>query len=116
MNASLQAVANVARVLKAGRGRVLVRDYAEGDLAQLRLSGPTRNQRLSHNFYVRSDGTQAYYFSKVSFPAAHCLLCCLQQALTVVQSVRLRLFACSLVQQGCLLGIGSELDTYSALC
>ncbi|KAL0034409.1 hypothetical protein WJX79_000775 [Trebouxia sp. C0005] len=60
------AVANVARVLKAGRGRVLVRDYAEGDLAQLRLSGPTRNQRLSHNFYVRSDGTQAYYFSKES--------------------------------------------------
>ncbi|KAL0024741.1 hypothetical protein WJX77_012493 [Trebouxia sp. C0004] len=60
------AVANVARVLKAGTGRVLVRDYAEGDLAQLRLSGPTRNQRLSHNFYVRSDGTQAYYFSKES--------------------------------------------------
>ena len=52
-------MANVARVLKVGRGRVLVRDYAEGDLAQLRLSGPTRKQRLSHNFYVRSDGTQA---------------------------------------------------------
>ena len=63
---SVQAVANVARVLKAGTGRVLVRDYAEGDLAQLRLSESTRTQRLSHNFYVRSDGTQAYYFSKVS--------------------------------------------------
>ena len=64
----MQAVANVARVLKPGTGRVLVRDYAEGDLAQLRLAGPTRNQRLSHNFYVRSDGTQAYYFTQVLPP------------------------------------------------
>ncbi len=89
MNASLQAVANVARVLKPGMGRVLVRDYAEGDLAQLRLSGPTRKQRLSHNFYVRSDGTQAYYFSKVSLPAAWCFLCCIRQAVTGIQSIRL---------------------------
>lgn len=65
MGASLQAVANVASVLNPGKGRVLVRDYAEGDLAQLRLAGPTRKQRLSHNFYVRSDGTQAYYFTQV---------------------------------------------------
>lgn len=64
-------MANVAAVLKPGRGRVLVRDYAEGDLAQLRLAGPTRNQRISENFYVRSDGTQAYYFSQVLLPTGH---------------------------------------------
>lgn len=67
----MQAVANVARILKPGQGRVVVRDYAEGDLAQQRLSGPKRKQRLAHNFYVRSDGTQAYYFSKVL------MLCCI---------------------------------------
>ena len=63
--ASLQAVTNVASVLKPGSGRVLVRDYAEGDLAQLRLAGPTRHQHISYNFYARSDGTQAYYFTQV---------------------------------------------------
>lgn len=61
----MQAIANVAAVLKPGSGQVLVRDYAEGDLAQLRLAGPSRSQRLSENFYVRSDGTRAYYFTKV---------------------------------------------------
>ena len=61
----MQAVANVAAVLQPGTGCVLVRDYAEGDLAQLRLAGPSRSQRLSENFYVRSDGTRAYYFTKV---------------------------------------------------
>ena len=65
-------MATVAQVLKPGKGRVLVRDYAEGDLAQLRLSGPTRSQRLAHNFYVRSDGTQAYYFSKVCTRTCTC--------------------------------------------
>ena len=32
-----QALRNVASVLKPGSGRVLFRDYAEGDLAQTRL-------------------------------------------------------------------------------
>lgn len=63
--ASLQAIVNVATALKPGSGRVLVRDYAEGDLAQLRLAGPTRHQRISDNFFARSDGTQAYYFTQV---------------------------------------------------
>ena len=72
MGVSLQAVANVARALKPGAGQVLVRDYAEGDLAQLRLGGPNRNQCLSHNFYVRKDGTQAYYFSQVEEGAPTC--------------------------------------------
>lgn len=73
--ASLQAVANIARVLKPGSGRVLVRDYAEGDLAQLRLDGPTRHQRISENFFARSDGTQAYYFTQVLLQIGHPALC-----------------------------------------
>lgn len=73
--ASLQAVANVARALKPGSGRVLVRDYAEGDLAQLRLDGPTRRQRISENFFARSDGTQAYYFTQVLLQTIHLALC-----------------------------------------
>ena len=73
--ASLQAVANVARTLKPGLGRVLVRDYAEGDLAQLRLDGPTRHQRISKNFFARSDGTQAYYFTQVLLQIGHLAVC-----------------------------------------
>lgn len=72
--ASLQAVANVARALKPGSGRVLVRDYADGDLAQLRLAGPTRHQRISENFFARSDGTQAYFFTQVLLQSGHCCL------------------------------------------
>lgn len=56
---------NIGRTLKVGVGRVLVRDYAEGDLAQARLSKPTRQQQLGDNFFVRGDGTRAFYFSEV---------------------------------------------------
>ncbi|GAU47956.1 hypothetical protein TSUD_06900 [Trifolium subterraneum] len=42
-------------------GYVLLRDYATGDLAQERFSG--KDQKISDNFYVRGDGTRAYYFS-----------------------------------------------------
>ncbi|XP_027189851.1 uncharacterized protein [Cicer arietinum] len=42
-------------------GHVLLRDYATGDLAQERFSG--KDQKISDNFYVRGDGTRAYYFS-----------------------------------------------------
>ncbi|CAN0882059.1 tRNA N(3)-methylcytidine methyltransferase METTL6 [Linum grandiflorum] len=51
---------NIRKVLKPN-GRVLLRDYATGDLAQERFS--SKNQKISENFYVRGDGTRAYYFS-----------------------------------------------------
>ncbi|CAI5485483.1 unnamed protein product [Closterium sp. Naga37s-1] len=60
------AVANVATVLKPG-GHVLVRDYAAGDLAQERLR--RKEQRIADNFYVRGDGTRAYYFTEEALEA-----------------------------------------------
>ncbi|KAE9586242.1 putative tRNA(Thr) (cytosine(32)-N(3))-methyltransferase [Lupinus albus] len=42
-------------------GYVLLRDYAFGDFAQERFS--SKGQQISDNFYVRGDGTRAYYFS-----------------------------------------------------
>ncbi|XP_014505325.1 uncharacterized protein LOC106765272 isoform X2 [Vigna radiata var. radiata] len=51
---------NLRKVIKPD-GHVLFRDYATGDLAQERFS--TKDQKISDNFYVRGDGTRAYYFS-----------------------------------------------------
>ncbi|XP_056166606.1 uncharacterized protein LOC115674535 isoform X1 [Syzygium oleosum] len=51
---------NIRRVLKPN-GHVLFRDYATGDLAQERLT--CKDQMISENFYVRGDGTRAFYFS-----------------------------------------------------
>ena len=49
----------LSRSLKPG-GRLLLRDYALYDEAQLRFS---KGSKLFDNFYVRQDGTCAYYFS-----------------------------------------------------
>ncbi|OVA04465.1 Methyltransferase type 12 [Macleaya cordata] len=52
---------NIRKVLKPN-GLVLLRDYAVGDLAQERFT--CKDQKISENFYVRGDGTRAFYFSE----------------------------------------------------
>ncbi|KAI9794843.1 MAG: hypothetical protein M1816_002971 [Peltula sp. TS41687] len=52
------AVRNVYRVLKPG-GQVLLRDYARGDMAQVRFR---KGRWLEEGFYVRGDGTRVYFF------------------------------------------------------
>ncbi|CAB4009878.1 Hypothetical predicted protein [Paramuricea clavata] len=55
----LPALENIAAVLKPG-GIVLFRDYGMYDHAMLRFS---KGHKISENFYVRQDGTRAYYFT-----------------------------------------------------
>ncbi|XP_005110335.1 tRNA N(3)-methylcytidine methyltransferase METTL6 [Aplysia californica] len=55
----VQAIENVAKTLKPG-GVLLIRDYGLYDYAMLRFS---KGHKLSENFYVRQDGTRAFYFS-----------------------------------------------------
>lgn len=65
----MQAIRNVAQTLRPGTGKVLFRDYAEGDLAHGRLGDAGKQQKLGLNFYVRGDGTRCFYFSEVCFEA-----------------------------------------------
>uniref|UniRef100_A0A5B7BJR0 Methyltransferase type 12 domain-containing protein n=1 Tax=Davidia involucrata TaxID=16924 RepID=A0A5B7BJR0_DAVIN len=51
---------NIRKILKPN-GYVLFRDYATGDLAQERFI--CKDQKISENFFVRGDGTRAFYFS-----------------------------------------------------
>nr|XP_054767439.1 tRNA N(3)-methylcytidine methyltransferase METTL6-like [Lytechinus pictus] len=55
----LQSIQNIHRVICPG-GLVLFRDYGLYDHAMLRFS---KGHKLNENFYVRQDGTRAYYFS-----------------------------------------------------
>ena len=62
------------------------RDYAAGDLAQERLEAAGRQQQLGPGFFVRWDGTCAYYFTEVwraCLPACLASLpaCCLPASL-----------------------------------
>jgi len=63
--AMVTALRNVAQVLKPGVGQVFFRDYAAGDLAEMRFSAVKgRQQHLGGRFFARSDGTRAFYFEE----------------------------------------------------
>ena len=57
------AIAAVASALKPG-GLLFLRDYAQGDGAQHRLQQANQPKQLdaAGRFFVRQDGTRAYYF------------------------------------------------------
>ncbi|KAH6926980.1 hypothetical protein HPB50_024355 [Hyalomma asiaticum] len=56
----IEALRNVRETLKPG-GLVLFRDYGLFDQAMLRFAP---GHKIDTNFYVRQDGTRAFYFSE----------------------------------------------------
>lgn len=61
------AVERVYRALRPG-GFVLVRDYGQYDMTQMRFVAKQR-RKLEENFYMRADGTRTYFFSLGPLPA-----------------------------------------------
>lgn len=55
-----QTVRQLTTLLKPG-GLILFRDYAQYDMTQLRFKG---SALLRDNYYIRSDGTTSYFFTK----------------------------------------------------
>ena len=51
-----------SQLLKEG-GSILLRDYAVGDMAQIRFEKKKDRKKIQDNFYVRKDGTRSYFFS-----------------------------------------------------
>lgn len=69
---AFQVARKLKQLVRPHTGAVVVRDYAEGDLAELRLNKHASQRKLAENFYIRGDGTRCYYFSKVcNVPASH---------------------------------------------
>eukprot|EP00004_Rigifila_ramosa_P023537 TRINITY_DN6622_c0_g1_i5.p2 TRINITY_DN6622_c0_g1~~TRINITY_DN6622_c0_g1_i5.p2 ORF type:complete len:172 (-),score=39.07 TRINITY_DN6622_c0_g1_i5:5-520(-) len=62
-----QVLQKVKRVLRPG-GKVLFRDYAQFDLAQMRFCR-AKGHKLDESLYVRGDGTLAYFFEKAELAA-----------------------------------------------
>ncbi|XP_042395619.1 uncharacterized methyltransferase C3H7.11-like isoform X1 [Zingiber officinale] len=59
---NMPAVLQNVRTIIKPNGYVLFRDYAVGDFAQVKLAN--KGQMISENFFVRGDGTCAFYFSE----------------------------------------------------
>lgn len=57
------ALRNLFQVLKPG-GMLLFRDYAVGDMAQLRFHSATEKKQIDENIYLRQDGTLSRFMER----------------------------------------------------